>query len=154
MNLPSRLHKRGLSTVVTSAILLAAVAIMGAMIVSWSDMKFSNQQMAMSATFSDSINKINEDLLIDHVWFVNSVPKVANVTLTNTGSLALNVTEIKFIDPTDGSTIVTQSITDGRMLVHKSYSTNVTYSWISKVPIDVIATTERGNIIQTQVAPP
>ena len=84
MNLPSRLHKRGLSTVVTSAILLAAVAIMGTMIVGWSDMKLSNQQMALSATFSDSINKINEDLLIDHVWFVNSVPKVANVTLTNT----------------------------------------------------------------------
>ncbi len=62
MNLPSRLDKRGLSTVVTSAILLAAVAIMGAMIVSWSDMKLSNQQMALSVTFSDSINKINEDL--------------------------------------------------------------------------------------------
>ena len=154
MNLPSRLHKRGLSTVVTSAILLAAVAIMGTMIVGWSDMKLSNQQQELTVAFSKNINKINEALLVDHVWFVNSVPKVTNVTLTNTGSISLNVTEIKFINPTDGSTITTQSITNGRMLTHKSYSTNVTYSWISKVPIDVFVTTERGNIIQTQVAPP
>ncbi len=45
-------YRRALSTVVTSAILLSAVAIMGTMVVTWANMKLSSQEEALTVTFN------------------------------------------------------------------------------------------------------
>ncbi len=146
--------KRALSTIVTTAIILSAVAIMGSLVVGWANMKLGAQEEALSLTFNNNINKLNEDFVIENVWYDYVLGNV-NVTVTNVGILALNVTEIKFTDPSDYSDLETLSITDGRILVQKSLSTNVTYSGLtSGVPFNVVVTSERGNIIQKQVLPP
>ena len=104
-------YKRALSTVVTSAILLSAVAIMGTMVVTWANMKLSGQEEALLFTFSNSINKLNEDFIVESVWY-DYVLNNVNVTITNVGIIGLNVTEIKFTDFSSGD-LVTLSITDG-----------------------------------------
>lgn len=149
----NRRTKRALSTVVTSAILLSAVAIMGAMVVTWANVKLSNQEEALNITFSDSMNKMNEDFIIENVWYDYTLNNV-NVTVTNVGSIGLNVTEIKFTDSLN-SNLVSLSITDGGILVQQSYNTNVTFAGLtSGVPFNVVITSERVNIVQTQVLPP
>lgn len=146
--------KRALSTIVTSAIILSSVAIMGTMIVTWANMKLGNQEQVLSVTFNDSTNKLNEDFIIEYVWY-DYVLNNVNVTVTNIGILALNVTEIKFIDPSDSSDLVTLSITDGGIPVQKSFNTNVTYSGLtSGDAFNVVVTSERGNMVQKQVLPP
>ena len=148
----NRRHRRALSTVVTSAILLSAVAVMGTMVVTWANMKLSSQEEALLLTFSNNINKLNEDLMVENVWF-DYVLNNVNVTVTNVGIIGLNVTEIKFTDSSGG--LVTLSITDGGTLVQESFNTNVTYSGLTSGDVfNVVVTSERGNIIQKQVLPP
>ncbi len=149
----SRRHRRALSTVVTSAILLSAIAVMGTMVVAWANMKLSSQEEALSLTFSKNINKLNEDLVVENVWF-DYVLNNVNVTITNVGIIGLNVTEIKFTDSSSGDLVIL-SITDGGILVQKSFNTNVTYSGLTSGDVfNVVVTSERGNIIQKQVLPP
>ena len=149
-----RRYKRALSTIVTSAILLSAIAVMGTMVVTWANMKLNDQEQVLSLTFSDNINKLNEDFIIENVWY-DYVLNNVNVTITNVGFIGLNVTEIKFTDSSDYSNLVTLSVTDGGIQVQESFNTNVTYSGlISGDVFDVVVTSERGNIIQKQVLPP
>ena len=145
-------YKRALSTVVTSAILLSAIAVMGTMVVTWANMKLNSQEEALSLTFTDNINKLNEDFIVENVWY-DYVLNNVNVTITNVGIIGLNVTEIKFTDSSGG--LVTLSITDGGTLVQESFNTNVTYSGLTSGDVfNVVVTSERGNIIQKQVLPP
>jgi len=147
-------YKRALSTVVTSAILLSAVAVMGTMVVTWANMKLSSQEQELSFSFTNNINKLNEDFIVENVWY-DYVLNNVNVTITNVGIIGLNVTEIKFTDPSGSGTLVTLSITDGGLLVQKSFNTNVTYSGLtSGNAFNVVVTSERGNIVQKQVLPP
>lgn len=147
-------YRRALSTVVTSVILLSAVAIMGTMVVTWANMKLGSQEEALTVTFTNNINKLNEDFIVEYVWY-DYVLNNVNVTITNVGIIGLNVTEIKFVNPSDYSNLVTLSITDGGILVQKSFNTNVTYSGLtSGDTFNVVVTSERGNIVQKQVLPP
>ncbi len=142
-----RRYKRALSTVVTSAILLSAIAVMGTMIVTWANMKLSSQEEALTVSFTDNINKLNEDFIVENVWY-DYVLNNVNVTITNVGNIGLNVTEIKFTDSSGSGDLVTLSITDGGILVQKSFNTNVTYSGLtSGDAFNVVVTTERGNIV-------
>jgi len=150
-----RWRKRALSTVVTSVILLAAVAMMGSMIVVWSQSTFAQHEAALQVTFANNINKLNENLLVENVWF-DAVPnpKIVNITLSNTGTIGLNITEIDLIDPNGTNLISTVLISDGGLTLSALYSTNVTYNdWIVDKPLNVVVTTERGNIITKQAVP-
>ncbi len=147
-------YRRALSTVVTSVILLSAVAIMGTMVVTWANMKLGSQEEALTVTFNKSINRLNEDFIVENVWY-DYVLNNVNVTITNVGIIGLNVTEIKFTDSSDYSNLATLSITDGGILVQESFNTNVTYSGLTSGDVfNVVVTSERGNIIQKQVLPP
>ena len=86
------LSKRGLSTAVTSAILLTAVAVMGIMLVSWSNMNLTRHQQDLDASFSDNLNRINEELLLGNIWFGNTPSNNINITMNNVGTVGLNVT--------------------------------------------------------------
>ncbi len=149
-----RRYKRALSTVVTSAILLSAIAVMGTMVVTWANMKLKSQEEALTVTFTDNINKLNEDFIVENVWY-DYVLNNVNVTVTNVGIIGLNVTEIKFTGSSGSGDLVTLPITDGGILVQESFNTNVTFSGLtSGDTFNVVVTSERGNIIQKQVLPP
>ncbi len=104
--------------------------------------------------FNNNIKKLNVDFVVENVWYDYTLNNV-NVTITNVGILALNVTEIKFTDPSDWNDLVTKKITDGQILVQRSFNTNVTYPGLTPGDaFNVVVTSERGNIIQKQVLPP
>ena len=50
--------KRGLSIVVTSVILISAVAIMGTSVTLWSNSIFSQKQASIEESFATSLNKL------------------------------------------------------------------------------------------------
>lgn len=145
--------KRGLSIVVTSVILISAVAIMGTSVTLWSNSIFSQKQASIEESFATSLNKLDEHITIEKVWFDTSPVNLGNVTLSNTGIVGLNVTEIKFVDSITRHTLTTLSITDGGLRLGEIYSAILTYNWIDDVSYDVVVTTERGNIFRTQVIP-
>ena len=138
--------RKALSTVVTSAILMASISIMGVMLVAWSNTNLYTQQMEMESSFNAKMNKLNEGLLIENIWFGTN-PNVVNVTMTNYGVVGLNVTQIKLVNSTD--TLIF-AITDGGMAPSTDFSIQETYNWNSGETVDFSITTNRGNVLTSQ----
>jgi len=139
--------KRGLSTVVSTAILLTAVSIMGIYLVGWSDSSLLIQQIKLETSFNDKLNKLNEDIFIENVWFDDD-PYFVNVTINNVGVIGLNITEIKLVNSSD-TTIF--AITNGGVVPKNTYSFQDTYVWLKNEIVDIYVTTARDRIFTTQV---
>jgi len=152
--------RRGISNVVTSAIVLSAVSIMGVMMLGWSNSSLLTQQQVIEEVFSTQMNKINEDLFFENVWFATpSLPKLPenhlNVTLSNIGILGLNVTTIRVTNVTAGNTTyVNYDYTDFSLIKSVTVSRNVTYPWQPGDELDILVFTNRGNQFITQVVAP
>jgi len=146
--------------VVTSAIMLSAVSIMGVMMLAWSNTSMFEQKMEIEEVFNTQMNRINEDLIFENVWFaVASPPSMTenhlNVTLSNIGILGFNVTEIHVTNVTGtNNTSFTYYLTDAGILKSSSFSVNTTYAWQSGDELDILVLTERGNQYITQVVAP
>ncbi|QLH10802.1 hypothetical protein DSQ20_04455 [Nitrosarchaeum sp. AC2] len=147
--------RRALANVVTSAIILSAVSIMGVAMLGWSNSSLTTQKQAMEETFSTQMNKINEDIIFENVWFSTTCPgNCINVTLSNVGTLGLNVTQMTLIDRTTLEELQIFSYADAGIVSSGTFSTNATYSWTSGEDIGIIVFTERGNQFTTQVIAP
>jgi len=147
-----KITKRGLSTVVTSAILLAAVSIMGIMIVAWANTNLTTHQLALETTLSNTYNKINERILIEHVWFGNTGPSI-NITMNNIGTVGLNVTTIKITNITS-SQWYSFPYTDKGIITGDTLSINQTFGWITNIPYEILITTDRDSQFRTEVLSP
>ncbi len=145
----SRKH-RGLSTVVTSAMMLSAVAVLGTALVSLSNSNFKTFEMSFTNSISAYSNQINEDLNIEDVWFGSNPTKFVNVTMTNVGTVSLNVTDIKMIDPTGTHDHLFNQV----ILPKAQNSTVISYNWQSGVPVQIVVTTARDATFQTQAMHP
>ena len=146
--------RRALATIVTTGILLSAVAIMGSMLTAWSNSIFATEQHEMNTVYAEGVNKLNEFLVIEHVWFGNEtdVPnKFVNLTISNVGNVGLSITKIRLdnsIDKTD------YFINNGEIARGDYFSTEVNYNWTTTEPIQITLTTEKGSIYQTSVMGP
>ena len=149
-----------MSTVVTAALMLTAVAVLGSTVVSWSNGNLKTFEIALSTASSSNTNKINEFITIENVWFckttcpsipMSTTPPAVNITLTNTGNIGLNVTNIKLVNTTKSLDYPIKNIS---IKQGKSYSWQENYYWKSQVPINIYITTARGSIFTTQVVAP
>jgi len=139
-------RRRVLSTVVSTAIILAAVSIMGVTLVAWANTNLYTKQVELSSSFDTEMNKLNEDLLVEHIWFGSS-PNIVNVTLNNVGSIGFNVTKIEIKNSTS---VLYFIITDGGIAPSGDYSIHETYNWNSGETVDFTIFTGRGNIFTAQ----
>jgi len=139
-------RKRAIATVVSTAILLSAVSIMGVMLVAWANTNLATKQIELESSFNDKINKLNEDLLIENIWF-GTTPAIVNVTITNVGSIGFNVTAIQIQNSTDTLLFY---YTDGGVPVGGDYSIQESYNWNAGETVDFRITTDRGNLITAQ----
>jgi len=152
-------HRRGIAGVVTSGILLAAVSIMGVMLLTWSQTSILQQKQELTDVFDTRMNKINEDIFYENIWFATPVGLMSenhlNVTVANIGILGLNVTTIQVTNSTGtNNTSIDYPFTDGGIIKSDSRSFNVTYAWQSADKLDVLIFTDRGNQFITQVVAP
>jgi len=143
--------RRALATVVSTGMLLAAVAVLGSVLVTWSNSTFAAEQHEISTVYSDGVNKLNEYLVIENVWFGNNPSKFVNVTASNVGSVGLNVTRITLDNSIDKTDLL---VTDGGIVSSDEFSTEITYNWTTTDPIKVTVITEKGSIYQTYVMGP
>ena len=152
--------RRGIASVVTQAIILSAVSIIGVMLLAWSNSSMLQQQMVIEDAFNTQLNKINEDLIFENVWFALASPPSEtanhlNVTITNTGTLGFNVTEIHVTDVTgNNNDLSIYPLTNEYILKSDSLSLNITHVWSSGDELDLLVLTNRGNQFVTQVVAP
>ena len=156
----TRNTRRALSTVVTSAILLSFVAMIGTSVVAWSNTNSRAFESILVSSASDSLNKINEMLIIENVvlqsrcvfFGLNGV----NTTITNTGTVGINVTQIKISDSAQTATYNKTSFLPGPsynpvIIPKSSKSICIVYPWQTGYLTTVQVTTARGTVLTTQV---
>jgi hypothetical protein len=147
--------QRGLSTVVATALMLSAVAVLGTTLVLWSNSNLRGYETSLAILSSDNTNRINEFLVIQNIWFCKNTchnsginkPGV-NITIANYGNIGLNVTQIKLNDSRYVYTYTNVAILPG-----KEYFLNnkTNYPWHSGSAQNITITTGRGSIFTTTV---
>ncbi len=143
--------KRALSEIPSAVMLMSAVAIMGIFLLAWSNQTLGNSATQLTDTFDNKINRLSEEIIIEHIWFGTDTgsTKFVNVTLTNVGTVGITLTEIEFVNST-----VTHTITMSQdVFPDKTYSIVEEYGWTSGDAVDVTVTTARENAIKKQVSP-
>ncbi len=144
--------KRGLSSVVTGAILLSAVAIMGLMVVGWANTNLTRHQLELESSFSETYNRINEEIFIEHIWFGNTGPSI-NITMNNIGTIGFNVTTIKITNITS-SQWYSYPYTDSGIVTGDTLSINQTFGWITNIPYEILITTGRDTQFRMEALSP
>ncbi len=143
--------KRALTELPTMTILMFAVSVLGISLLAWSNQTLGIGQIELTDTYNDSINRLSEEIIIEHIWFGtdNAATKFVNVTLSNVGTVGITLTEIELVNSTDTHTItITQNV-----FPDQTYSIVEEYVWTSGTATDVTVTTARENVIKTQVSP-
>jgi len=142
--------KRGLTTVITVVILLSATAIMGVAVVSFSSS--INQTPSLENTLSEKLNLLKESIFIEHYWIGGPpafLSKFVNITLINTGEIGVSITDMEFVDSSDGTTLASYSVIGG-LKPNETISFEKSYNWFSETAFDIIVTTARGNSYQIE----
>lgn len=162
--------RRGLSTIVTSAIMLTAVAIIGSAIVSWSNSNLKAYETSLANSTASYTNQINENLNIENIAFCSASTKCdngvanpgVNVTLTNTGTVSVVIKKIQF-NSTDYTNLALNLPTStpqaaglpATITPKQSVLLDISpLTWHSKSVSTIAVTTNRGSIFTTQVAAP
>ncbi len=144
--------RRGLATVITSAIMMSAVCILGSTGVVWSQTSLNSQQVEMANTVDDYINKINESIVYEYVYCNDDPCGTINVVLTNVGEIGLDVSKISISDKISGFSKI-HPVSSGIMMPDNSIAVSITDpSFSSYSVLDVMVETVRGNIIQSQIS--
>jgi archaellum component FlaF (FlaF/FlaG flagellin family) len=87
--------RKGISTVVTSVMLVSAVSLMGAFLVSWSNSSFAAKQLGVAKSVNDRVNQIKENFVVEDAWFFsNSTAKYVKITVRNAGDVQIKISAI------------------------------------------------------------
>jgi len=151
MKLPQPRQRRGLATVITSAIMMSAVCILGSTGVVWSQSTLTTQQVEMTNVVNDYSNKLNESLNFEYVYCNDDPCGTIIVIITNTGRIGLDVSEISVSDKNSGFNKI-HTMSKGSIMPDQSLAIAINdSSFSSHSVLDITSTTTRGNIIQTQI---
>jgi len=130
--------RRGIGTVVTSVMLVSAVSLMGAFLVSWSSSSFATKQVGVSEEIDDRVNQISEGFIVEDVWFfTNSTSSYSKVTVRNTGDVAVTISHVYVNN--------TQAWNAGKVIPRSEVGT-ITFEtlWSAGSAQDVWVKTQRG----------
>jgi hypothetical protein len=161
--------------------MLSAVAILGTSVLVLNSQNFTLFKTVLDETFTNtaSATKNQESLVIENAVYHSSIPQF-NFTLTNTGGIPINVTKIEIDSPTTNVTgVLSKSITNAVSLTSlpvystpfyskiltvttpspsslilpgQTFTTGIHYTCFTD-PVTISATTSKGSVIKTQVAP-
>jgi len=142
--------RRGLSTIVTSAILLSSVTLLGSSVVVWENSNFSGRQRELNDLYSTKVDKIHENITFEKIWFGKA--KSINITMTNQGPVGITLTQVQF---STGSGTFNVPVNNKQILPNKIGSLNITsYPYLDNIPTNVVVATSRGATFSTEVFTP
>ncbi|MEM2760590.1 MAG: hypothetical protein QXU32_00230 [Nitrososphaerales archaeon] len=93
----SRKRRSGFTTVVGTAILIAAVSILGSFMVIWANTTLNGQRQTIGNDYERNSNILKERYIIEDVWLSRSPANYVNITLNNIGDVAIDVKSVRII---------------------------------------------------------
>jgi len=150
MNILQARQRRALATIITSAIMMSSVALMGSAGIVWSQSSLTAKQVDMTDTAVNYMNKLNESLVFEYVYCATDPCEQINVVLTNVGHVGLEVSKVTISDKISGFSKI-HPVLNGQIMPDHSILIPISDAGFSSYNIlDVMVETHRGNIIQTQ----
>ena len=152
MNWKQARKRRALASIVTSAIMMSAVVILGSAGVVWSQTSLTSQQVEMTNVVDNYTNKLNESMVFEYVYCSDDPCETIIVVITNTGHIGLSVSEIIISDKVSGFSKI-HAVSNGAMGPDESIAIPINDgSFSSYNVLNIMSKTDRGNIIQTQIS--
>lgn len=134
----SNKRRSGFGTVVSSLIMVVAVAILGSVVLIWANSSLNVERTKIANDFATNSNLLKESFIVEDVW-LNIPPKLpnnyVNLTLKNLGDISIDIKEVK-IDVLDGSGVPRTSCTPTCSITMTTFSNN----------IDIIASKQTSRI--------
>ncbi len=87
-------RRAGIGTVISSLIMVAAVAILGSVVLIWANSSLHVEKTKISDDFAKNSNLLRETFIVEDIWLSKTPADYVNITLRNIGDIALNVTSI------------------------------------------------------------
>ena len=139
-------RRLGFSTVVGAIIMIAAVSILGSIMLIWANSHLNAQQKQIGDYYETTSNSLKETYVIEDVWLYGSSPnKCVDVTIRNVGSIAIQLKSIAIVPSSSSS--CTASPLNGVILAPKgTYTATVPYNWSTGSTLDISVNTQRGSI--------
>ena len=138
----ARYRRRGISVIISSLLMVVAVGIIGAYLITWSNSTFAQQQAQIANQTASRINLIKETFVVEDVWFYNSAGQKADVTIRNSGDLAIKISKI-YVNNTE--------VWTGSQVISKDTAAKVTgisVNWGTGKPQSIWIKTERGSEVK------
>src|SRR5579872_5772314 len=137
--------RRGISAVISQAILITTVTAIGLAADSWSQSMTSAHETSLGAQYDTAINKIKESLALEKYWYDTPHQRL-NLVFKNTGDIGTIITQIKI----QGSSGQTYDLTNAQINSGGFYTAVIQYRWMGD-PFDMDVTTARGSIFTFHV---
>jgi hypothetical protein len=137
-----------MSVIVSTLLLVVATGVIGSALAAWSNTSFAIQSLQISNQTTSRINLVKESFVLEDVWFYTNPPSTpptnayANVTIRNTGDLAITVSKIYVNN--------TQVWSGSQTIPIDSVATieDIPISWRSNDPQSVWIHTARGTDVK------
>jgi len=92
-----RNKRSGFTTAVSAVILIAAVSILGSVMVIWANSTFNAERQRIGDYYETNSNLLKETLMIEDVWLSKVPQNYVNLTLRNIGDITVDIKEVKII---------------------------------------------------------
>lgn len=135
----TRNQNKGVSVIISSSMMLAAVAVLGASLLIFANSSFNRQLETASELFQEGGDAVKENFVVEDVWFDANATRYVNVTLRNIGSIVINVTQVSL----NSTVIWNESLILG---IDADETVYTVYPWSDGVYTVEVAT-ERENIV-------
>jgi len=153
-----RRKKLGIGTVISSVIMVAAVAMLGSVVLIWANSSLNVEKTRIANDYANNTNSLRESFIVEDVWLDGPpVPENrVNITIRNIGDIAIkvkqfNVTAVNATgaiacasgctNTTNPSNIVLESKTSYTILVK-----NIDWDHTLAKSLDITITTERNSV--------
>ena len=140
-----RRGRQGFSTVLGSVIMIAAVSLMGSVMLIWANTNLNSQQKELGDYYEDTSNALKETYVIEDVWLSSIPADNVNITIRNVGPINLEIKSIQIINSTD--TFVWTPAASALIETKDAYQADIPYVWDTEPStLDISIHTERGSI--------
>ncbi len=139
-SMKSRRRRSGLSVVISTAMMIAAMSILGSLMLTWANSNFNVQQTQIGNYYEQSNNALQETYVIEDVWFANSDPNHVYITTRNVGSIAIQLSSITINSFTLN---LSPAVT---LQKDSTYQATIPYTWNKQQTLDISVNTQRGSI--------
>jgi len=156
-----RRKKLGIGTVVSSVIMVAAVAMLGSVVLIWANSSLNVEKTRIANDYANNTNTLRESFIIEDVWLSTSPANYVNLTIRNVGDIAVKIKEVNVTSLKSDGTLActgsppcTQKINPSNSVIESKQSLMIAVAsikWYDPTPgninsLDITITTERGSI--------